>query len=425
MALIEEPKTPTNDTHEPEDEEEIEWEVGGEEEEEAKVTLGVMAKIWTDRNINSNALIATMRKIWNPKHGMEANCLEKNMFFFQFHHWRDKEFVMEAQPWHFDKHILALSDVQGDLKPSEYPLHLVPFWVRVYDLPILGRNNESNARKIGNKVGCFMKVDKSDIVGINKSLRIRVSIDVRKPLKEEIDLKLRGGVLEKVQVKYEKLQVFCYFCGKLGHGEKDCEANSDPRQQDYMYIEKLRASPWIVNKGLGNKDRREEKSCARKLFVTKQKPPHKEVDKEAEKGVELVVEKLGGVSLSLEKGVANIHQEKSVKEGERNSAAMDNRTEATATDSQLVEGNPLSFHIGSSVPGGRKFRRVKRSDAKENGIKDTGQVGYMGDNGGKRKDLMEVDGCDFQKCTKMGEEEGQGPKANTVAVVAVQPREQQ
>lgn len=45
---------------------------------------------------------------------------------------------MEAQPWHFDRHILALCDLQGDLKPSEYQMHMVPFWARVYDLPILG-----------------------------------------------------------------------------------------------------------------------------------------------------------------------------------------------------------------------------------------------------------------------------------------------
>lgn len=86
MATATDPSTPEREEGENEKDEEVEWEVEGEDEEEAKAALGVMGKIWTDRNINTNALIATMRKIWNPKHGMEANCLEKNMFFFQFHH---------------------------------------------------------------------------------------------------------------------------------------------------------------------------------------------------------------------------------------------------------------------------------------------------------------------------------------------------
>lgn len=138
-----------------EEEVEIDWVVEEEEEEEAKVSLGMVGKIWTERSINANAFVTTMKRVWNPRHGVEANCIDKNVFFFQFHHWRDKEFVMESQPWHFDRHVLVLSDVKGELKPSEIPLHTTPFWVRVYDLPFKGRNSEANARTIGNKIGSF------------------------------------------------------------------------------------------------------------------------------------------------------------------------------------------------------------------------------------------------------------------------------
>lgn len=122
-----------------------------------------------------------MKRIWNPKHGCEANCIGDKTFYFQFHHWKDKSFVMEAQPWHFDHHILILDDVRGNCKPSDIALFEVPFWVRVYDLPFKGRTNEQNARAIGNKIGTFLEMDKSDVIGINKSLRIRVKIDVSKP----------------------------------------------------------------------------------------------------------------------------------------------------------------------------------------------------------------------------------------------------
>lgn len=81
MASQDEPKTPDHGETSNEEEEEVDWEVGGKEEEEARAALGVMGKIWTDRNINVNALIATMKKIWNPKHGMEANCIEKKRVF--------------------------------------------------------------------------------------------------------------------------------------------------------------------------------------------------------------------------------------------------------------------------------------------------------------------------------------------------------
>lgn len=149
-----------------EEEEEVEWEVDEEEEDDARVTPGIDGRVWTDWNVNSNALIATMRRIWNPRYGVEANPIDKNVFFFQFYHWRDKEHILEAQPWHFDRHALILSEIQGNMQPSDILLHSIPFWVRVYNLPFYERMNIENARKVRNKVGRFIDVDLTNMVGI-------------------------------------------------------------------------------------------------------------------------------------------------------------------------------------------------------------------------------------------------------------------
>ncbi|KAL2896303.1 hypothetical protein RDABS01_038087 [Bienertia sinuspersici] len=67
------PKHSQNDK-EVDEEQVINWIVDGEEEDDAKTALAVVAKVWTQRNINSNALIEMMKKIWSPKFGVEANC---------------------------------------------------------------------------------------------------------------------------------------------------------------------------------------------------------------------------------------------------------------------------------------------------------------------------------------------------------------
>lgn len=63
-----EPTQPTlhgddNQFAEEEETEEVDWVVDEEEEEDARVSLGVVGRVWTDRNVNSNALISTMRRI--------------------------------------------------------------------------------------------------------------------------------------------------------------------------------------------------------------------------------------------------------------------------------------------------------------------------------------------------------------------------
>lgn len=53
-------------------------------------------------------------------------------------------------------------------------------------------------------------------------MRVRVSIDVRKPLKRRMRIKKTGGEWIWIDFKYERLNIFCFICGLLGHTEKQC-----------------------------------------------------------------------------------------------------------------------------------------------------------------------------------------------------------
>lgn len=100
----------------------IEWIDEGSEEEEARVELGLVRQIWTERHVNQNAFITTMKNVWQPKHDIDINNMGKNLYVFQFHHWRDKQKVLEGRPWHFDRHVILLDEVKGNCKSSDLQL---------------------------------------------------------------------------------------------------------------------------------------------------------------------------------------------------------------------------------------------------------------------------------------------------------------
>lgn len=54
-------------------------------------------------------------------------------------------------------------------------------------------------------------------------MRIRVQVDVRRPLKRKKQIMVRGKC-SYVRFKYEILSLFCFYCGKLGHSDFFCEA---------------------------------------------------------------------------------------------------------------------------------------------------------------------------------------------------------
>ena len=84
--------------------------------------------------------------------------------------------------------------------------------------------SEKVCKEVGNYIGRFIKSDTSNFGGLWRNyLRIRVFIDVRKPLKRKMNIKKAGGEWLWIYFKYERLPLFCFFCGIIGHGEKFCE----------------------------------------------------------------------------------------------------------------------------------------------------------------------------------------------------------
>jgi hypothetical protein len=77
-------------------------------------------------------------------------------------------------------------------------------------------------KKIGESMGQLVDIDLAgNGVGWGRCLRIRVVIDLSKPLERGRALTLEGKS-HWVTCRYEKLPMFCFECGSVIHGEKGC-----------------------------------------------------------------------------------------------------------------------------------------------------------------------------------------------------------
>ncbi|KAH9684395.1 reverse transcriptase domain-containing protein [Citrus sinensis] len=69
----------------------------------------------------------------------------------------------------------------------------------------------------------FLESDENNFKGVWRNyMRLRVSIDVRKPLERRMRMKRAGGEWIWVDFKFERLNIFCFICGLLGHIERNC-----------------------------------------------------------------------------------------------------------------------------------------------------------------------------------------------------------
>lgn len=122
-------------------------------------------------------------------------------------------------------------------------LDTLPVWIRVFDLP-LSMMTEAMGKIIGAKMGAVKKVAVDDRGRAwDEFLRIRVEHPIHNPLSRWVKLKGKDGTgVQKFDVKYERIPRFCFFCGHIGHTERDC--NLPPEKQSARFGLNLRASPF-------------------------------------------------------------------------------------------------------------------------------------------------------------------------------------
>ncbi|KAH1214373.1 hypothetical protein GmHk_14G042116 [Glycine max] len=97
----------------------------------------------------------------------------------------------------FDKHLLILSLIKEVEIPKEIPLFKVPS----------GFNTMGVEQSIANYVKEFLDYEEKNNSGLSHSQSLMRTKKIRK----------QGGEAKEVLFKYEKLGVFCYYSGLLGH----------------------------------------------------------------------------------------------------------------------------------------------------------------------------------------------------------------
>ena len=102
-----------------------------------------------------------------------------------------------------------------------------------HHLPI-GFRTSKIVQNIGDYVGQFMESDDNNFTSTWQDyLRVRVSIDIQKPLKRRMRIKKPGSEWVWVEFRYESLTVFCFICGCLGHTDRKCSKIYDHGYRHY------------------------------------------------------------------------------------------------------------------------------------------------------------------------------------------------
>jgi 14-3-3 protein epsilon len=164
-----------------------------------------------------------MATLWKLGRKVAIKEIDKGLNIFQFFHKIDMQRVLQGEPWTFDGILLILSAIETGGIPSHIPLFHASFWVQVHDLPT-GMMTKKVGEGLGKFLGEMIEYDAKNTSNFWRTyMRIRVKIDVQKPLKRGKKIDIGNGNTVMLRFKYERLTLFCYLCGLLGHSDQYCE----------------------------------------------------------------------------------------------------------------------------------------------------------------------------------------------------------
>lgn len=194
----------------------------------------LVGKLLTRKPYNMEAFKRTMAALWRPKAQVQIINIEEDRFVFSFQTKGARDTIMRGGPWTFNHSLLIMAEADGLLDPLTISLRYQEFWVQVKGLP-LACMTRAMGKLIGDTLGTYVVTDQSrrgDCFG--SFLRIRVLLDVRRPLRRwlAVRLPIASGTVEWVQIRYEKLPTTCYLCGMLDHGEKECGLYTGKERND-------------------------------------------------------------------------------------------------------------------------------------------------------------------------------------------------
>ncbi|KAJ1407196.1 Endonuclease/exonuclease/phosphatase superfamily [Sesbania bispinosa] len=183
---------------------------GSESIELARKTL--VGRILWDKPLNKGAVKHMLIKAWGED-AEELRIMDMgvNVFIFYFLDKKKARSIMKKGPWNVMGHLVSLQYWIPEVSVYEINYDLVSFWVQMHGIP-LEFMTTSNVSRIAGMIGEVKEVEDPKVEGVllRSFMRVRVTVNVKKPLVTGFWVPRKDLPKTWVLVKYEKLQDFCY-----------------------------------------------------------------------------------------------------------------------------------------------------------------------------------------------------------------------
>ncbi|KAM1882505.1 hypothetical protein ACFX13_003987 [Malus domestica] len=199
----------------------------------------LIGKVLTSKLLNKWGVRNILRSAWKELGEVDIKWVRDNTFLILVQDESMASKILEQVPWAVMKKVFSVKKWPPELALEEVEMETVPFWVQIRGVP-LGSTSLSNIQRLTQVAGQFIVLE--DPGKARGFLRVRLLIDTGKPLCNGCWIRRDQNRDTWVDFRYERLQDFCYRCGRIGHGNTECTFQA-PGEGGAAYGEWTKAPP--------------------------------------------------------------------------------------------------------------------------------------------------------------------------------------
>lgn len=162
----------------------------------------LVGKILASKTLNKTGVQKIIEKAWRTEEEFSISPWKDNVYAFGFKNEEDLCRIISKGPWSVMGAILVLRRWETGKAFKDLEFNFSPFWVQIHGLP-LGFLNSKSGMVIAESLGEVIAVEDPGERGrLSNFLRVRVWLDVSKPLKKGFLLRRpkRGRFMGELQV---------------------------------------------------------------------------------------------------------------------------------------------------------------------------------------------------------------------------------
>ncbi|KAM2126516.1 hypothetical protein ACFX1R_006525 [Malus domestica] len=167
-----------------------------------------------NKNLNKWGVRNILRSSWKEYGQIDVKWVKNNTFIITVQDESTATKILNQVPWAVMKQNFLVKRWNQELALEEINMQKVLFWIQIRGVPLYFISKD-NVRRLAAKIGEFGELEET--TKARGFLRVRVAVNTSNPLTTGCWLPRTNEKESWIEFRYERLQDFCYKCGRIGH----------------------------------------------------------------------------------------------------------------------------------------------------------------------------------------------------------------